>query len=150
VTKRTDRTPSTRARPRARRGWKTKFTAALAESCNVTAACDAAGVARSSAYEARTKDREFAKAWDDALEQGVDTLELEARRRAVDGVARPVYQGGKLVGAERVYSDTLLQFLLRAHRPERFSERYRIEHAGRLEVGLTLTQLYRLAGEDER
>lgn len=36
-------------------------------------------------------------------------------RRAVDGVDRPVYQTGELVGYERMYSDQLLVVLLRRH-----------------------------------
>jgi hypothetical protein len=44
-------------------------------------------------------------------------MEDEARRRAVEGFLRPVYQGGKHVGDEQVYSDRLMEFLLRARRP---------------------------------
>ena len=58
----------------------------------------------------------------------MDDLELEARRRAVEGTERPVfYQGGE-VGYVREYSDTLLIFLLKAHRPNKFRERVEHEH----------------------
>ncbi len=50
-------------------------------------------------------------------------LEDEAIRRARDGVTIPVFYAGKEVGAIRRPSDTLLMFLLRAHRPERYRER---------------------------
>ena len=43
----------------------------------------------------------FKRLYDEALEIGIDELEEAARRRAVDGVAKPVYQGGELVGTVR-------------------------------------------------
>ena len=92
----------------------------------MTYACRAARLPRARAYEWREADPDFAKAWDDAVERGTDALEDEAVRRAMQGVLKPVYQGGKKVGAIREYSDTLLIFLLKARRPEKFKER--IEH----------------------
>ncbi len=44
-------------------------------------------------------------------------------RRAVEGVIKPVFHQGKRVGTLRVYSDSLLMFLLRARRPEKFADR---------------------------
>jgi hypothetical protein len=43
-------------------------------------------------------------------------IEQEARRRAVDGYDHPVFQGGKLAGVVRVYSDQLAAMLLRGRR----------------------------------
>ena len=102
------------------------FISALEQTANVTAACRIARLPRSSAYEWREADSEFAKLWDDAVERGTDALEDEAVRRAAQGVLKPVYQGGKKVGTIREYSDTLLIFMLKARRPEKFKER--IEH----------------------
>jgi hypothetical protein len=42
------------------------------------------------------------------------------------GTLKPVYQGGKKVGAVREYSDTLLMFLLNGGRPEKY--KHRIDH----------------------
>ena len=66
----------------------------------------------------------FARAWDDTLESAIEQLEAEAVRRAKDG------------------SDQLLMFLLRARRPELYSERHRVHHSGQIvrvppSVGLT-------------
>jgi hypothetical protein len=60
----------------------------------------------------------FAQAYGDAMEAGTDLIEQEARRRAVEGYDRPVFQRGKLVGVVRVYSDELAVMLLRGRRPE--------------------------------
>jgi hypothetical protein len=102
------------------------FLAALETTANVSRACRMAHLPRQCAYEWRDADEEFAKAWEEALERGTDALEDEAVRRAYQGVLKPVYQGGKKVGTVREYSDTLLIFMLKARRPEKFKER--IEH----------------------
>jgi len=83
-----------------------RFLAKLAESGNITASAKAAGVPRTTVYRWREKFKTFAAEWDDALEQACDILEAEAWRRALNE-----------------QSDRLLMFLLKAHRPERFTER---------------------------
>lgn len=92
--------------------WREPFLAALRNSGNVRAACQAANVSRPVAYKHRNEYPKFAAQWDDALEDACDVLEAEARTRA---------RGG---------SDLLLIFLLKAHRPEKFRENQRIEHVG--------------------
>ena len=56
--------------------------------------------------------------------EGIDRLEDEAHRRAVEGVDRPVYQGGVRVGEIKTYSDSLLTLLLKSRRPEVFACSY--------------------------
>ena len=51
-------------------------------------------------------------------------MELEARRRAVKGTDKPVFQRGEQVGTIREYSDTLLMFLLKANKPEKFRDNF--------------------------
>jgi hypothetical protein len=116
-----------RANRTPKKGWRPAFLEALAGSANVRAACAAAGVGRSTAYDHRGRDGRFAEAWDDALDEACDVLEAEARRRAVKWTERPVYQGGERVGAVREYSDTLLIFLLKANRPEKYRDSYDIK-----------------------
>jgi len=93
----------------------------------VSRACMAVGIGRQTAYDNRKQDKTFAIAWDEALEISTDLLEEEARRRAFNGVKKPIYQGGKRVGYVQEYSDTLLIFLLKANR-KKFREK--IEHTG--------------------
>lgn len=74
--------------------WKPIFLQALALVPVVAHACKAAGIDRTTAYSARDHNEDFAKAWDDAMENGVDEAEAEAFRRAVQGFEEPVvYQG---------------------------------------------------------
>ena len=99
---------------------------------NVSRACKAEGIGRRTAYEWRASDEAFARAWDEAVEAGLDELEQEAYRRAFKGTKKPVYQKGELVGHIQEYSDTLTIFLLKGGRPEKFRER--VEHSGKVEV----------------
>ena len=69
---------------------------------------------------------DFALAWDVAVDAAADALELEARRRAVEGTEKPVFFQGYECGRIREYSDTLLIVLLKANRPGKFRER--VEH----------------------
>lgn len=108
--------------------WRPKFLALLAESCNVSHSARGAGIDPSTAHKARKTDDAFAEAWDSAIEQGVEALEFEARRRALHGTEEPVFHRGLEVGTVRKYSDTLTIFLLKAHRPDVYRERQTIDH----------------------
>jgi hypothetical protein len=86
------------------KNWQARFLTALCTCPNVSAACATAGVSRNYAYEQRKIDATFAEAWEDALTAAVDNLEGVGFARAVSG------------------SDTLLIFLLKAHRPAVYRE----------------------------
>jgi hypothetical protein len=84
----------------------------------VTATCQATNIGRSTIYEWMHDDPDFAKAKLEAENEAIELLEAEARRRAFEGTEKPIYQGGKLAGKVREYSDTLMIFILKAKRPE--------------------------------
>lgn len=108
------------------------FVRTLAATGIISRAAARAGWTTSYAYKLRKDDAEFAAAWDNALEYSTDSVEMEARRRAVEGTMKPVYQQGKLVGHVREYSDSLLTTLLKAKRPNEFRENVKaeVEHKG--------------------
>jgi len=108
--------------------WTDAFLAHLAETGILSDAAAAAGVDRSNVWRRRQEDAEFAQAVEQALDMATDKLEAEARRRALDGVEEPVYQGGQQVGTRTVYSDSLLALLLKGRRKKVFAER--IEQTG--------------------
>lgn len=56
-------------------------------------------------------DEEFTQRWTDAVEEGVGRPEQEAIRRGRDGVKRPVFYMGNIVGYVQEYNDSLLKFL---------------------------------------
>ena len=118
-------------RPNAPPGWRDKFIATLRETGNVAYSCSIAVVRNWTAYRARRDHPNFAAQWDDALAEACGLLEEEARRRATEGIARPVFHDGKRCGEIQVCSDRLLIFLLKAHNPARFRENYHMEVAGK-------------------
>lgn len=88
--------------------WRPVFLSTLRNTGNVRAACQATGITRKTAYQHRNQAPEFAAAWDEALEDAIDALEAVAINRA------------------RTSSDTLLIFLLKAHRPGLYRDTSRV------------------------
>ena len=73
-------------------------------------------------YRLRHADPDFAADWDSAVEDALDALEEEVRRRAIEGVEKPVHYQGQRVDSVTQYSDQLAMFLLRGRRPQIFRE----------------------------
>lgn len=119
-----DQTHTPIKRPPSRLRWRKAFLAALGKTGVVVHAATAAKIERKEAYRLREKDPKFAQEWAEALEAATDVLEAEAVRRAVTGVKKPVYQGGERVGYVQEYSDTLLIFLLKGAKPDKYRERF--------------------------
>lgn len=102
---------------------RTKFLHALSMGCTKSEAAEVTGCTPYQWREECKKDAEFAELVEYAhKELGADVLEAEARRRAVDGVAEPVFYQGTQVGTVQKYSDTLLMFLLKSRKPEAYAE----------------------------
>lgn len=99
------------------------FLAAFAELGTLTYAAKSAGTDRSSHYYWMEHDPEYPVLFAEAAHKANDALEAEARRRAVVGTDKPVYQGKELVGTIREYSDTLLIFLMKGALPSKYRER---------------------------
>ena len=99
---------------------RTAFLEALGELGQVRAAARVAGVSPQRVYRERQKCPEFAKEWQAAMDRALDALEETLLDRAMNGVEKQVYYGGKSCGSVRQYSDALAMFLLRARRPETY------------------------------
>jgi hypothetical protein len=97
--------------------------AMLANGATYAAAAAAIGAHRRTIMRWPENDEEFAQRWNDAVEAGIDRLEDEAIRRARDGVKRPVFYMGQVVGYVQEYRDGLLKFLLEAKRPAVYRSR---------------------------
>lgn len=119
-----------------------KFLEALRKTCNVSSAAKSSGLGRTAAYAWRKDDAKFASDWDEAIAEASDLLEEEAMRRAMKGVKRPIVQGGRVITHVTEYSDTLLIFLLKGAKREKYAERKDVKHEGRM----TLEQL--VCGDD--
>lgn len=142
---------------------KAAFLAAFRLTGNVTASAEAAEVSRRTPYGWLNADPAFKADFEDAEQEAIDHLEKEARRRAEEGVVDYVVSQGKLVYIEdpdtgesrplvkRVYSDTLMVLLLKAHRPEKYRERQSVEHSGPAGGPIQVDDAReRLAGELDR
>lgn len=69
-----------------------RFLRTLAKTCNVAAACRAAGLDRRLAYRWRARDPGFARRWKKAGAQAADLLRDELMERALLGRERIVYR----------------------------------------------------------
>lgn len=93
-------------------------------------ACELAGVHRSTMFKRKKEDELFAARWEDARRQAVEVLEAEARRRAIDGIDKPYYYKGKVVGVLKERSDRLLEFMLAGMAPKKYGK----QQTGKLEL----------------
>jgi hypothetical protein len=108
--------------PRIHHLKKRAFLLAYAECGQLEHACRAVGMDHSMHYYWQKTDAAYKDAYAEAKDIAAHTLEDEAIRRARDGVKRPVYYLGGVIGEELVYSDTLLIFLLKGAMPERYGQ----------------------------
>ena len=107
--------------------WRPVFLQYLRATGSTIHAAREAGVSESTIYWARKQSKEFREQWDAAKAHAVDMLLVEARRRAIRGVDKPIYYRGQKVGTVKEFSDRLLEILLKAHYPRMFRENYRAQ-----------------------
>src|SRR4051794_21728568 len=101
------------------------FGRAFGQTASPVGAAVAAGISTNVAYALRRDDMAFALEWDRAVEMAMENLIGESYRRAVEGVSRPMVQGGHLVKDDEgntvavvEYSDRLMEVLLKWRWPE--------------------------------
>jgi hypothetical protein len=111
LAKATNATPSARAR-KPRRDWRRRFLDGFKRTGTVTGGCAHAGIHRSSAYRERQRSEKFALAWADIEDEVTDRLEATALLLALKGDVR------------------LIEFLLKARKPEMYREQHVLEHVG--------------------
>jgi hypothetical protein len=78
---------------RINNNWRRLFLDHLAESSNVTASAEKAGISASRAYKVRREEAEFARQWLVALAEGYLHLEMDVVRRLREGDARTTDDG---------------------------------------------------------
>jgi transposase-like protein len=110
---------------------KRAFLEAFADTGNVSAAARAADVGRRTHYDWLKKDKDYKAAFEAAVEDAADALELEARARAL-GEQDPVFnKAGELVGHRKKASDLLMIFLLKGLRPEKYAQQHVVAGKGK-------------------
>lgn len=131
-----------------RRDWRADFLNAFARIGIIEESCKVVGISSRTVLRERRGNPAFRRQFEEAERAAVGVLERAAFERAVLGTSRPIYQGGRLVGYEQMYSDTLLMFLLRARDPERFRERLSVRDETPRRDTID-AEVLRLAGEVE-
>jgi hypothetical protein len=103
--------------------WKRRFILSMRRMPLVTLACSAANISPKTAYAHRESDKAFQALWDESLAYSKDSLEKAAWERGRDGVEKTIYgKDGAVIGSERVYSDKLLEVVLKGNLPEKYRE----------------------------
>ncbi len=131
--------PGASARPaatsRTATGWRRAFLAALAETSNVARAARIAGVAVSTVYETRRRNRDFAAQWRDALCEGYDNLEMELLGRLREGEIKRAT--GAKVGVRGFDNATAFRLLM-VHRESAAKARAQRAHLSAADVRASL------------
>jgi hypothetical protein len=102
-----------RAKQAEEKRWRKAFLATLAATSNVTASAKAASVTTTRAYDARRKDAGFYRAWQEALCEGYEHLEMSLLQRLREGEIKPAAGAKK---GTRVFDNANALRLLVAHR----------------------------------
>ena len=109
-----------RLRTATRRDWTKKkesaFLTVVAETCNVTLACEEAGVSLSSAYARRKKNAAFRAAWAEAISVAYRRLELMLLERSFNGTEKVVTRKDGSEERVREYPNGIAIQLLKMHR----------------------------------
>ena len=91
--------------------WDPRFLEAYKLTMNIKVSCQTADISRAQYYRRRAACEGFAVRCDQAKEDALDALEAIARQRALSGA-----------------SDRLIEFLLKAHRPDVYGDRVQVTH----------------------
>lgn len=118
-----------RVNPEDPRFRKKLFDAIVKTAGNAKMALTLLHIRKRDFYLALRSCPEFKIAFEKARDQGLDAAEDELIRRAVDGVDRPEFFKGKIVGYVKEYSDYLMIRFLSAYR-----ERYRLPKGSAIKI----------------
>lgn len=106
---------------------KNRIIKAVEETGDWKAAISRFNVTKTAFHAALKRDLRLAERIEIAENVYLDSLETEARRRAVNGVEKGVYFQGERVGSEKEYSDRLLDKLLTAADKEKYSQQRNVK-----------------------
>ncbi len=119
--------------------WRKPFLEIYAKNGNIRKSSDLMGIGSMTVRVAMKRDPEFREQVNLAYQDYADTIEEEARRRAVDGIPRNKYFRDQLLETETEYSDRLLEMLLKGAKPERYRDR--VDVSGKIETTIDPKQI---------
>ena len=104
----------------SRRNWtrekEKRFLEVLAETCNVTRACEAVNIGTPSAYSRRKRNAAFRSAWNEAIGAAYQRLELVLIERTLNGTEKIMTRHDGSEDRMREYPINLGMALLKLHR----------------------------------
>ncbi len=113
------------------------FLEEFAKHGNVTYACKAAKINRSTLYRWKENSDRFLLLYNQTFEEAKDNIRHEIYRRGYEGWEESQFSAGKRMGTIRKYSDTLLIFHAKMLMPE-----YREKQS--LEVTTSAIEIYKV------
>lgn len=102
----------------------------LCELGNVSEACRRAGCSRRGIYQRADRDEEFGAAFEEARTIGWCGFEDDTFDLAYYGWQEPVFHDGEVCGEKTRHSPALRMFMLKAHKPDVYRDRYDMNLAG--------------------
>jgi hypothetical protein len=122
-------------RARWRPQWKEQFLREFAKCGILTVAARAAGIDRHTVQNHRKKHPAFAAQFEAALIEANETLEGFALKLAIQGQEEPIWMRDAgnnpvKVDVKRRQSDKILELLLKARMPEKYSQKVQAEFSG--------------------
>jgi hypothetical protein len=133
------------------------FLQILEDTASPKQAAQVCGISRRLAFEYKTKDLEFRRRWEQAIDVAMDALLDEAYRRACIGVEEPVIYQGQLsmtkdavTGEDRPltvckHSDRLLEVMLKFRYGDQLADRLRVRVE---DTGLSAEALLQMPSEE--
>lgn len=109
---------------------KRALPAAMYRTRNLYEACKGLGVKLQTVTHWMKNDPVFAREMEEVTEAISGQLQKAGLQRAIEGVEKPVYQRGELVGHTREYSDLLHMFYQKALKPHVYREKMEMQHTG--------------------
>src|SRR4029453_18592319 len=110
------------AKPKGSKGTSVKqaaFLAAYSKTGVVTLAAKMAEIDRRSHSFWLHNDKDYPALFQEAHAAACDNIGAEMRRRAIEGVQKPVFYKGEVCGYITEYSDTMLAMLANGFMPEK-------------------------------
>ena len=110
--------------------FEEQFFAALSVAPNIQAACLASGMPPAYVYKQRMQNPDFKERFDEAWALGLQAMEDKAQEFAFKGIRKDVYYQGEKVGEQWEPSERLVEFYLKANKPDKYRENGMIFNMG--------------------
>ena len=115
------------------------FLETLMKTGNATLAAARSGVGWRAHYLARDRHPDFARNWDMAVAiYHTFVANEKIRKRALDGIRKPVWYQGKIVGYEIQLDSGLTQFYMKSAMPDVYGDKRELKIEGGLTFGIAL------------